>query len=139
MKILFVCKSNFGRSQIAKTIFNSLSKNDRATSAGVEKGRTLNHKLKDFPEHNNLFLCMDEFGFDLRENTTRLLSKYMVEDADKIIAMAPKETLPDYLKYTNKVTYWDIDDICGLSLDGYRDTRDQIKKLVVGLLKEIGE
>ena len=101
MNILFICKSNFGRSQIAETIFNQISKKNKATSAGTEKGRVTGHKLKDFPEHSNLFVCMDEIGLDIRENTSKLMTPEIVKNANKIIVMAEKETWPDYLKKSN--------------------------------------
>ena len=138
MNILFICKSNFGRSQIAETIFNQISKKNKATSAGTEKGRVTGHKLKDFPEHSNLFVCMDEIGLDIRENTSKLMTPEIVKNANKIIVMAEKETWPDYLKKSNKVTFWEIEDMCGQSLDKYRKVRDQIKSLIENLVKEVG-
>ncbi len=138
MKILFICKSNFGRSQIAEAIFNSISPKHKATSAGTEKGRVTGHKLKDFPEHSNLFVCMDEIGLDIRENTAKSLTPKIVKDADKIIVMAEKETWPGYLKKSNKIAFWEIEDMCGQSLDKFRDARNQIKSLVEKLVKEIG-
>jgi len=135
--MLFICKSNFGRSQIAETLFNQISKKHKAVSAGTEKGRVTGHKLKDFPEHSNLFICMDEVGFNIRENIVKLLTPEMVRDADKIIVMAEKETWPDYLKQSDKIVFWEIEDICGQSLDKFRKVRDQIKSLIENLVKEI--
>ncbi len=137
-KVLFVCKSNFGRSQIAEAIFSRLSQKHKATSAGTEKGRVTGHNLKDFPEHLNLFICMDEIGIDIRENLSKLLTPGAVRDADKIIVMAEKDTWPDYLKRSDRVAFWDIEDMCGQSLDSFREVRDQIKSLVENLVKEIG-
>ncbi|MCL5101750.1 MAG: hypothetical protein M1544_00105 [Candidatus Marsarchaeota archaeon] len=40
MKVLFVCKANVGRSQMAEAIFNKLAKGMAvATSAGVDPGK----------------------------------------------------------------------------------------------------
>ncbi|MFH1247104.1 MAG: hypothetical protein V1644_01865 [Candidatus Micrarchaeota archaeon] len=138
MNVLFVCKSNFGRSQIAETIFNLLSKEHKATSAGTEKGRVTGHKLKDFPEHSNLFVCTAEIGLNIMENVVKLLTPEMIRDAGKIIVMAERETWPDYLKKSKKVVFWEIEDMCGQSLDKSRKLRDQIKRLVEGLVKEMG-
>lgn len=137
MKILFVCKSNFGRSQIAEAIFNRILTKNKSTSAGIEKGRVTGHKLKDFPEHSNLFICMDEIGLNIRDNIVKLLTPEMVVGADKIIVMAEKETWPDYLKKSDKVIFWKIEDMCGQPLDKFREARDQIKNLVQDLINEI--
>ncbi|MDP3727867.1 MAG: low molecular weight phosphatase family protein [bacterium] len=137
MKVLFICKSNFGRSQMAEAIFNQISKKHKATSAGTKKGRVTGHKLKDFPEHSNLFICMDEIGFNIRNNIAKLLTLEMVRDADKIIVMAEKETWPDYLKKSDKIVFWEIEDMCGQSLDKFRKARDQIKSLIEKLVKRI--
>ena len=122
---------------MAETIFNSISQKYKSISAGTEKGRVTGHKLRDFPEHSNLFVCMDEIGFNIRENVSKPLTPKMVKDADKIIVMAEKETWPDYLKKSEKTTFWEIEDMCGQSLDKFRKIRDQIKSLVENLIKEI--
>ncbi|MBN2015701.1 low molecular weight phosphatase family protein [Candidatus Dojkabacteria bacterium] len=134
MKVLFICKSNFGRSQIAEAIFNSISKKHKSISAGTEKGRVTDRKLEDFPEHSNLFICMYEIGLNIRENFAKHLTPEMVTNADKIIVMAKKEALPEYLKKSNKMFLWGIKDMCGQSLDEFRKVRDQIKELVEELI-----
>lgn len=137
MKILFICKSNFGRSQIAETLFNSKSKNHTSISAGTENGRVIGHKLGDFPEHSNLFICMDEIGFDIRNNHSKLLTPEMIKEADRIYVMAEKETWPIYLEESEKVIFWDIEDMCGQSIDDFRKGRDQIAQLIDQLIAEI--
>lgn len=138
MTILFVCKSNFGRSQIAEAIFNSESKKHHAKSAGTIVDRVTNHKLAEFPEHANLFTSMDEIGLDIRECTAELLTPAMVKEADKVVVMAEKHTWPEFLINCENVIYWDIADICNQSLEKYRETREQIKELVMELVGEIG-
>lgn len=138
MNILFVCKANFARSQIAEIIFNSLSKKHTATSAGTQKCRVTGHPLKDFPEHSNLFICMDEVGYEIRNNVSKLLTPSKVDKADIVIVMAEKDTWPDYLVKSKKVTYWKIDDLDGQSIENFRIGRDAIKKLVEDLVRKIG-
>ena len=138
MKVLFVCKSNFGRSQIAEAIFNSVSKEHVATSAGAIQDRVTNFKLMDFPEHENLFTCMDEIGIELRNQIAKQLTLEMVDESDKIIVMAEREFWPEFLQNSDKVTYWEIEDMCNKSLESYREARDQIRDLVEGLAEELG-
>ncbi len=137
MKILFICKSNFGRSQIAEMLFNSRSKKHTSISAGTENGRVIGHKLGDFPEHSNLFICMDEIGFDIRDKTSKLVTPDLIKKVDRIYVMAEKETWPDYLKESKKVIFWDIEDMCGQSLEDFRKGRNQISKLIDKLILEI--
>lgn len=137
MKILFVCKSNFGRSQIAEALFNDKSKKHIAKSAGTEDGRVIGHKLSDFLEHANLFLCMDEIGLDIKNKYSKLLTEDMLNDADRVYVMAEKETWPAFLKESSKVIFWKVDDMCGESLERFRYTREKVKKLVDDLILEI--
>lgn len=138
MNILFVCKANYARSQIAEIIFNSLSKKHTATSAGTQKCRVTGHPLKDFPEHSNLFVCMDEIGYDIRNNVSKLLTPSKANKADIIIVMAEKDTWTEYLRRSTKVNYWKIDDLDGQSMENFRIGRDAIKKLVEEFVRKIG-
>ncbi len=114
-----------------------LQTSHKATSAGTEKGRVTNHKLKDFQEHSNLFICMKEIGLDITENSAKALTKKMVKEADKIIIMAEKDTWPDFLKESNKIIFWQIEDIAGQSLNRFRDIRNQIKECIEKLIQEV--
>lgn len=51
--------------------------------------------------------------------------------------MAEKETWPIYLEESEKVIFWDIEDMCGQSLEDFRKGRDQISKLIEQLIVEI--
>jgi len=97
MKILFVCRSNAGRSQMAEAFFNKFSANDKAVSAGthVEK-----KKLPDF-----VVKCMKDLGYDISHKTRRKIIQSVANASDKIIViMEPKERklLPDYVKKSGK-------------------------------------
>jgi len=114
-----------------------MSKKNVSASAATERGRVTDHKLKEFPEHSNLFVCMDEIGFDIRENNVKLLTPAMLGGADKVIVMAEKHTWPEFLRTSDKVIFWQIEDVAGQSLEKFRNARDQIKRLVEELIKEI--
>ncbi|NOY15195.1 MAG: hypothetical protein GXP43_03180 [bacterium] len=122
---------------MAETFFNAISNKHKAQSAGIEKGKVTSHRLKDFPQHSNLFICMDEAGFDIRQNIAKLLTPEKVQKADKIIVMADRKLWPDYLRASDKIIFWPVADMCGQSLDKFRQARDQIKSLVGQLIKEL--
>ena len=132
MKILFICKANVGRSQIAEAFFNRLSKQNKAISAGTHirdhKGELL---------HEFVIQCMSEFDYDLSKNTRKQLTPQIAKEADKIVVMTEKENLPSYIDMS-KVVFWEIDDAKDKSLEFHHQIRDQIKKFVEQLVKDIG-
>jgi protein-tyrosine-phosphatase len=132
MRILFICKSNVGRSQMAPAFFNKLSKKHKAVGAGTHVGENENQSLYEF-----VIKCMSEVGYDLSENTRKQLTSTMAKEADKIVVMTEKENLPGYVDM-KKVVFWNIEDAKDKSLEFHRQIRDEIKRLVEKLVKEIG-
>jgi len=133
MKVLFVCRANVGRSQMAMEFFNRFSKKNHAFSAGTVVGDTEGKNLDE-----KVMNGMAELGYDLSKNTRKQLTLQMVEEADKIFVMAQKETIPDYLKNSKKTVYWNVPDGKGQPYYFVCKMRDQIKDLVEELVKEIG-
>ena len=131
MEVLFVCRANVGRSQMATAFFNRLSKKNKAVGAGTHVGKHEGEQLHPF-----VVQCMSELGYDLSRNTRKQLAPEMVKNADKIIVMTKKENLPDFVDMS-KVVFWEIDDAKDKPLEFHRLIRDQIKSLVEKLVKEI--
>lgn len=95
MKILFVCRANVGRSQIAEAVFNKLMKKDLAISAGIEPHKWENKKID---EAEKLIKSMKEIGCDLKNKISKRITKEMVDSADKIVVIGvDKNTWPDYV------------------------------------------
>ncbi|MDO8537812.1 MAG: arsenate reductase ArsC [archaeon] len=134
MKILFVCRANIGRSQIAEAFFNKLSKKHKAISAGAQVDED-NGKVLIEPK---VIEPMKEIGFDISKNKQKQVTQKMIKEADKIICMAKKEELPDYLKKSNKLIFWKVENAKGKDYAFHCKIRDQIKKKVEELVKEIG-
>lgn len=132
MKVLFVCKANVGRSQMATAFFNKMSKKHHAIGAGTHVGEN-----EGKPIHEFVVNCMAELGYDLSKNTRKQLTPKMVEEADKIIVMNDREDLPDYVKNSPKVVFWDVEDGKGKSYEFHCKSRDRIKTLVEKLVEEI--
>lgn len=133
MKVLFVCKSNVGRSQMAETIFNNSYKRPVSMSAGLQPGEW---EGKEISLAKNVVSCMNEIGFDISKNVSKKITKEMVDKSDKIIIMEKKHW-PDYLKNNPKVEYWEIPDAAGTDLLFHRKIRDQINIKVYNLIKSI--
>lgn len=142
MKILFVCRGNVGRSQIAEALFNNLSKNHKAISVGTKvfdkEGNSVEgEKLQDRESVKHIVAVMDEVELDVRLAERNQITEQAVQDSDLIVVMAEKETLPNYVLESNKVRYWDIGDPKNQALEEVRVTRDTLNNLVKELVTEI--
>lgn len=132
MKILFVCRANVGRSQMAEAIFNSLSSDHVATSAGLNpppqwEGERLSRTQYVAP-------CMAEIGLDVSEKVSKRLVESMVTAADKIIVIGERNNWPQFLTDSDKVTFWDIIDPDIGEMELHRDVRDDIRSRVEKLV-----
>lgn len=134
MKVLFICKYNVGRSQIAQAFFNKFTNTKQSTSAGIN---AKNLESISLSRHSPFVIrSMKEEGIDLSKNSPKQLTESMVKAADKIIIMVKKEDLPDYLKKAKKTSYWKIEDARDKSYEFHVKIRNQIKNLVQKLIKD---
>jgi arsenate reductase (thioredoxin) len=131
MKILFICKKDVGRSQMASAFFNKLSKKNKSIDAGTSVGDEEGTRVNDL-----VIGCMKELGHDMAEKVQHQLTSKMVKWADKIIVLTEKENLPDYVD-TKKVIFWKIEDAVDKSYEFHCKIRDEIKCRVENLVKEI--
>lgn len=143
MNVLFVCRGNVGRSQIAEAFFKQLTENKHsAISAGTEalgsKGENLDGMLLRERESSKYVIeCMKEVGIDISDNFINRLTTEMVKNADRIFVMVKPDTTPEFLKENSKVIYWDIKDPDEQPLEYYRRIRDQIKDFIEESIKDI--
>ncbi len=133
MKLLFVCKYNAGRSQMAQALFNKFSKKHTSNSAGIKALERMNYPLPEFVVRD-----MNERGIDMSKYHRKQLTQEMAERADKVILFVPRRAWPEYLKNSPKAVYWKIADAKGKSYDFHCKIRDKIENLVTSLVKEIG-
>ena len=89
MKVLFVCRSNITRSQMAQALFDRLSERQSmsaGTSVGKQNGRTLQQAAKEFEERSAppIFALdiMREEGLDMSNSVMSQLPREMVDEAD---------------------------------------------------------
>ncbi len=108
MKILFLCKANMFRSQMAQAWYNHLSNKNKAKS-----GALIGH------EGELSWLVTDssrEFGLDLSKQYSKDVNKKMLKEADIIIIMN-KTLMPHFdihrksLKKNVIIEVWNIEDI----------------------------
>ncbi len=122
--ILFVCRSNSGRSQMAQAFFNRQHQQAKATSAGIEP----DHEI-----HPWTIRVMKEVGIDISRQKTRLLTCKLMKRADKIIIMNTgiKNYLPE--EFLSKVINWHIKQPWGKPIRKVRVIRDCIERHINSL------
>jgi len=142
MKILFVCYANAGRSQVAEALFNKLSQH-QAESAGTRVNKLLTERnpafrtVKHATGGQSVIAYMEEEGINVSENTRSQLTPQMVENSDRVVVITSKDSWPEYLVESEKVTFWDIPNAVGMTPEAARVVYDQVKKRVKDLVDGI--
>jgi arsenate reductase len=138
MNVLFVCTQNVGRSQMAAALYNALSDDNHADSAGTRvdhEGQTLHERAKDSTGAADVIKVMKEEGIDVSNQHRNSVMEEMLGVYDQIIVMAEPDTIPQYLHNHPKAVYWDIPDPRFKGIDATRETRDELKRKIVDLLE----
>lgn len=133
MKILFVCRGNVARSQIAEVLLKNRTGNSfTVTSAGTKLSGPEEPLENLRPALNEVIDVMREIDIDISQNIRRQITEVMVQDTDKIILVVDEnDPIPDFLKNSPKiVANWHVLDPKGKDLDFTRNVRNQISDLV---------
>lgn len=137
MKVLFVCKHNVARSQMAEAFYRKYSGNKHVKSAGYNPGKWLG---KTLDETKSVKVCMDEVGINLRDKISKQIDERTVGWADKIIVFdSLKNDWPDFLRNSRKVEIWEIEDPGGRGLEVHRMDRDEIKEKVKEFIEKTSD
>jgi arsenate reductase len=129
--VLFVCLHNAGRSQMSAALLErAAAGRHTALSAG---------SVAD-PEghvHPEVVEVMAELGIDLADRRPVRLTRALAERADLVVTMGCGDACPNIpgTRYLD----WDLEDPRGRSTAEVRATRDEIARLVGGLVGELDE
>ena len=132
MKILFICKGNVGRSQIAEALFRKkFGDKHSVISAGTKISAPEQPIGELMPQIQEVLDVMNEEGIDVSKAIRKQLTETMVSEADVAIAiMVEEEVLPDYLLSYPKLMRWDIPDPKGKDLEFTRNVKNEIKEYI---------
>lgn len=122
--VLFVCVQNAGRSQMAHALAERAGLSAR--SAGSRPATAV---------HPEVEAAMREVGIDLAGRVPRALEAADAEWADVVVTMGCGDACP--VVPGTRYVDWDLPDPHGRSLDGVRAVRDEIERLVSGLVGEL--
>ncbi|MEW1914011.1 arsenate reductase ArsC [Kitasatospora sp. NPDC085895] len=125
--VLFVCIHNAGRSQMAAGFLRHLA-GDRVEvrSAGSAPGDRTNPSA---------VAAMAELGIDISDQQPKVLTTDAIQASDYVITMGCGDACP----YFPGKTYldWKLDDPAGQGVEAVRPIRDEIRRLIEGLIAEI--
>ena len=138
-KILFVCRGNVARSQIAMELFKKFTGLD-ADSAGTQVFDEENSKVGQVQSVQPVIrILKQEEGIDISKNIRHQITPEMVKKYDKIIIMSEPENTPDYLKNSRKTEnweYWKIQDPVKISEEDLKKIIFQIKSKVLEFIEK---
>ena len=125
--VLFVCVSNAGRSQMAAAWLEHLSE-------GRIEVRSAGSAPRD-SRHPAAVEAMAEEGIDISANTPKVLTPEAVQASDVVVTMGCGDTCPFFpgTRYED----WVLDDPAGLGVAAVRPIRDEIRRRVEALVKEL--
>jgi glutathione/glutaredoxin type arsenate reductase len=127
-KIMFVCKKNSRRSQMAEGFANTLGAGKiEVSSSGLAASEVDPISVQ----------VMAEIGIDISQQTSKALSDFNPEDYDAVISLCGcGVNLPPDWVIREVFEDWQLDDPEGESLDTFRRVRDEVKERVEALIEK---
>jgi arsenate reductase len=128
-KVMFVCKRNSCRSQMAEGWAKKLGEGKiEVTSSGLEASRV----------HPTAIEVMSEIGIDISNQTSDALSNFNADDYDAVISMCGCGTsLPPEWVTQEIFEDWELEDPDGKPIETFHRVRDEIKERVAKLIDQL--
>ena len=128
-RVIFACRHNAGRSQMAAAFFNRMADPERAkaVSAGTTPGPRVHPEVAE---------VMREVGIDLSAATPRLLTTEVAAGGRLLVTMGCGEECP-YVPGV-EVQDWPLEDPKGKPIERVREIRAEIEERVAALIEGRG-
>ncbi|GAB4187685.1 MAG: arsenate reductase, glutathione/glutaredoxin type [Coleofasciculaceae cyanobacterium] len=128
-RVMFVCKKNSRRSQMAEGFARSVGEGKIAvSSSGLEASQVDPATVE----------VMSEVGIDISNQTSKPLSDFNPEDYDAVISLCGcGVNLPEAWVLRDVFEDWQLDDPEGESIETYRRVREEVKERVVKLVESL--
>jgi len=128
-RVMFVCKNNSRRSQMAEGFARQLSAGKiKVTSAGLETNQIDPLAIQ----------VMSEVGIDISSQTSKPLSNFNPEDYDAVISLCGcGVNLPEPWVLREVFQDWQLEDPQGQSIETFRQVRSQVKEKVEQLIQSL--
>lgn len=136
-KVLFICRGNWFRSQMAAAIYNKITNSSDADSVGTYTGAPDEPEgqiLANLFKTPHFFEIMEKNGMSVRSNSTKRLQPSMIDEYNIVVSMAEEPFIPDFLKDAKKVIWWDIENPTSVDQRIAEDTYEKIDTLVRDLI-----
>jgi len=127
--VMFVCKKNSRRSQMAEGFARTLGKGKIAVaSSGLEASQVDPTTIQ----------VMSEVGIDISDQTSKPLSEFNSYDYDAVISLCGCGiNLPGEWVVRDVFEDWQLDDPEGQSIETFRRVRDEVKERVATLITQL--
>jgi arsenate reductase (thioredoxin) len=128
-KVMFVCKKNSRRSQMAEGFARTLG----AGKIGVTSSGLAASEVDPIAVQ-----VMSEIGIDISNQTSKPLSEFNCEDYDAVISLCGcGVNLPQDWVIRDVFEDWQLDDPEGHDINTFRRVRDQVKERVENLIASL--
>ncbi len=134
MNIIFVCRQNIGRSQIAQALYEKYTSYKCASYGTIVEIE--NQLIKEVVTLPYLFPKMLALGCDISSAKRNQLKEEHIVGVDKIIVMAEKDTWPLFLQNSKHVEFWEIEDPINADSQTYDVIISQIHEKVKLLVSQ---
>ena len=128
-RVMFVCKKNSRRSQMAEGFAWTLGEGKiTVTSAGLEASQGDPTTVQ----------VMSEVGIDISDQTSKPLSNFNPQDYDAVISLCGcGVNLPEQWVLREVFSDWQLDDPERQPLETYRRVRGEVKERVAKLIESL--